>query len=163
MDYKADITQIAAAVRESIIQEHGDVQGMCLAASILLKRALSKMGYSSDVIAGTFYVDQPDPMASDEYEEDEVDGHNAVHYWVLASGIIVDVTASQFNDELDGYELPDVYVGSYEDCSNYSPVNVFSTSFLEEERILAEFEMDARQWKDKQCLKQILKNLRRLA
>jgi hypothetical protein len=65
----------------------------------LLRRA----GLKATVYKGTFRTDLPAD------EDGPENGGDALHFWVLCEGFLVDITADQFNDELDDEEMPGVY------------------------------------------------------
>lgn len=122
---------IAKLVRNKLVKKHcpaGEEQclrALCLDASIILRDTLIKNGFAAIVVSGTFYIDKPDV----EYDKDEdivkdyknaqEASHNPLHYWVEVGGIIVDITADQFNWELNKEQMPEVTIGNYSKLIRY--------------------------------------------
>jgi len=48
--------------------------------------------------------------------------YTPLHYWVEVNDIIIDITADQFNDELD-YPISPVEIGTYSDLERYTSIN----------------------------------------
>lgn len=119
------IRRIAEVVRRKnvIAYASGDLKGYCVEVSEDLLKALLTAGFKGQVWRGYFYVDNPDPLETDIFpDDDDADEriHLPVHAWVeLSDGTIVDITVSQFNDELEDEEMPYIFIGSYDDCGRY--------------------------------------------
>lgn len=121
--------QLAKFVRDDLIGRHcpaGEEQclrALCHEASLALCSVLIGNGFPAVVVEGTFRTDLPD-FFFDAYDEDPYDpessSRNPLHYWVEVEGIVVDITADQFNTELDGEEIPAVVVGFRSDLPRYS-------------------------------------------
>jgi hypothetical protein len=122
---KKSIEQIASELRNELTIDPDDDQitAMCLQVSRELKKRLISNGYEAIVVQGVFEVDSPDvaysEMDSDLFEsEEEMEDamHHPLHYWVEAfdgnENLIVDITADQFNDELESEEMPPVFIDS---------------------------------------------------
>lgn len=132
------IWKIAGDVQKSIVQiardilryYNYDVKAMCLSISKSLRDELIKNGYGKAmVVAGEFYVDSPDESLWEDnlsnIEEGEEPNHMVLHYWVELNGKIIDITASQFNDELDNEKMPKIVIGTYDELSRYNFVNYY--------------------------------------
>ena len=131
---RKNIEQIARDVKDEEINYYGEdyeegesLRAICLDVSQKLKQRLKQNGYKAIVIQGTFTVDDPNPeYFPDDFEgdEDEQDNmtYNPLHYWVEVDGIIVDLTATQFNDELIGDVMDPITIGSYEELGRYTPL-----------------------------------------
>jgi hypothetical protein len=122
------IQQIAKEVRAYFVKSYDDeyLKAVCLPVSRKLKEELVKYGYDAIVIQGTFTVDNPDLTASAEWDindfenEEEMEDatYHPLHYWVEVDNTIVDLTASQFNDELDE-TMPPIVIGTYTEEPRY--------------------------------------------
>jgi hypothetical protein len=121
------IQSIAQKVRSTLTCDSDDcLKAYCLPASRKLKSELVKNGYDAIVVQGVFTVDNPDPSASEDWDikdfgsEEEMESakYTPLHYWVEVNGLIVDITASQFNDELDE-SVRDILIGTYEELDRY--------------------------------------------
>ena len=76
-----------------------DLAGECVGASIAVQRALKAAGFEARVYCGYFEIDEP---GMDDCRCGRLDGHNRAchfvpHAWVEVAGLIVDVSAGQFN------------------------------------------------------------------
>jgi len=106
------------------------LQDVCLDVSKELKQELINNGYDAVVVQGKFEIDYPNEqhyneLDVDDFENEEYMGkemYTPLHYWVEVDGIIVDITADQFNDELNG-NMPSVVIGNYDDLVRYIPVH----------------------------------------
>lgn len=129
---KPSILLIAKKVRLEAVKNYGDesLKEVCLQVSKDLKEEFVRNGYDAIVVRGTFTVDIPDPMALKEWdanafendEEMEDAKYNPVHYWVEINGMIIDITATQFNNELDSPMHP-IVIGSYSSQPRYKIIN----------------------------------------
>jgi len=129
------VLEIASRVRKTLVEKHCPVgeeqclRALCLDASVYLARQMVNNGFNAKVVIGTFYLDDPDVLYDDnehfmgeeevDYESGEEASHNPIHYWVEVDGIIVDITADQFNDEVEGYEIPEVVFEGYSENGRY--------------------------------------------
>jgi hypothetical protein len=139
------IKAIAAQVRKSLLGggglqpdededwENDRLIGLCLEASTVLHSHLERE-YECRVVRGMFQVDSPNEEFYDDWDVDEWDSEeqmeqaklNPLHYWVEVRrpgrpALVVDVSASQFNSEIDA-ELdhqPDVLVAPHVDCPRH--------------------------------------------
>jgi len=125
-----EIAAIAAEVRAKEIgaRDLGDdpPATLCLELSRALRQALIDVDFNATVIRGEFEVDEPNFEHYGDWDEDEMSAalHTPLHYWVEVTGrgeiafqvpVVADITADQFNDELDSetdYMEP-VEVGPY--------------------------------------------------
>ena len=133
------ISQIAAGVRQSILNTKDDdtLQELCLPVSRHLAKVFIDNGYAAaNVVQGTFTIDHPDPLATEGwdiadfgYDEEMMKqaSFTPLHYWVQINNIVIDITADQFNDELDG-TFPDVIVGEIGSLGRYT---VITEDFIE--------------------------------
>ncbi len=108
---------------------------MCLPISEALRDELIKNGYTNAmVVQGEFLLDEPNPEYYDndnyDYKNDELiseeeirkleeEKYKALHYWVEINGLIVDITASQFNDELTYDVMPPIVIDTYANLERY--------------------------------------------
>jgi len=99
-----DEDKILAAARE-LRQCFGCAYGLCCCASVVLAAMLRKKGLEPRVVKGHFSTDLP---AEGDYGEEHGNGGDRLHYWIQCSGFLVDITADQFNGELDGKEMPEI-------------------------------------------------------
>jgi hypothetical protein len=108
MEAKSTILEIANELRDCF----GCAYGCCYEVSIILAAKLRrKAGLKPKVIKGTFTTDL-DPVAAtfvtgSEYTEGG--GGDAIHCWVTCAGFLIDLTADQFNDEIEDDEMPEIY------------------------------------------------------
>lgn len=125
-----EIAAVAAEVRTKEVDAYGlgedPPAAMCLEFSKTLRQALEDAGFDAVVIQGQFEVDEPNIEYYGDWDGDEMDPamSTPLHYWAEATGrggrafpepIAADITADQFNDELDSeadYMEP-VEVGPY--------------------------------------------------
>ncbi len=136
-----NITQIASDVRKSLLQDDEETLAtLCLPVSRHLAKILIDHGYSSaHVVKGTFSVDNPDPSAYEDWdvndfgegEEGELLMEEAkytpLHYWVQIGNIVIDITADQFNDELE-FPVSEVIVDDINSLDRYT---VFQENYVE--------------------------------
>jgi len=126
------VEQIAKSVRENIVKCYDDdcLRALCLQASIQLREELIKNGYKAMVVQGKFKVDNPNEEYFEDWDVDDFENeekmeeekYTPLHYWVEVNGLVVDITASQFNDELDDPVEP-IKIGTYNDLDKYIPVH----------------------------------------
>jgi cobalamin biosynthesis Co2+ chelatase CbiK len=124
------IEQITQEVRKEFVDYHDDevLRAICLDASRKLRDVLIQNGYKATVVQGTFAVDDPNyEYAPDDLEDEDEDKQeeimrNPLHYWVEVNGLVVDITASQFNDELEEPVEP-IQIGSYAELGRYNPIH----------------------------------------
>jgi len=125
------IQQIALEVRKNMVKCYDDecLKTYCLPASRLLKSELIKSGYDATVTQGVFRVDNPDPSATEDWDPKDFENeeemqeatYTPLHYWVEVGNTIIDITASQFNDELDDPVSP-IEIGTYASLERYTPI-----------------------------------------
>ncbi len=111
------ILEIAYEVREEVMGDEPCSGGMCLDASEILVERLKELGYDANVVEGRFEIDFPDPAEIDYIGEEWA--HTPTHYWVEIGGKILDVTADQYEDEVEGEVLPEIVFGTYEENLRY--------------------------------------------
>lgn len=126
------IQQIAKEVRDREVKSYNDeyLKEMCLRASRDLKGELIKNGYDAVVVRGTFTVDNPDPSIIQKLDPNDFENkeemedakYHLLHYWVEANGLIIDITASQFNDELNSKVQP-IVIGTYSEQTRYMVID----------------------------------------
>ena len=132
------VEQLATQVRNSLSHDDDDsLTALCLPVSRHLAQVLITNGYSAAaVIQGTFTVDTPDPEATsdwdvadfgDDYEMMEEATYTPLHYWVQLNNTVVDITADQFNDELED-PVPEVTIGDINALERYT---VITEDFVE--------------------------------
>ena len=74
----------------------GDPAGQCYESSYHLKECLYKHGIKTELVGGVFNVDFDRKGNRVEMASDE-DGH----FWLDWNGVVIDVTADQFNCQLE--------------------------------------------------------------
>lgn len=126
------LTQIATQFRKQMIKCYDDecLRSLCLPVSRKLKEYLISKGYDAIVVQGVFTVDNPDPEATQEWdindfesqEEMEDATYHPLHYWVEIRDLIIDITADQFNDELDE-PVPPINIGTYQELERYKAIH----------------------------------------
>lgn len=89
------ILHIGQQVRESLIQQEGDVTGFCLEACQEIQKLLLAKNIPSTIVKGFISVDFP--LFSDD--DDEI--YDPLHFWLEIGDSILDVTATQFLDYLE--------------------------------------------------------------
>jgi hypothetical protein len=118
------IFEIANLVRSRLLNYHCDsedeqcLRALCLEASRELRDEYLKNGINAIVVQGTFYVDNPNENFDEEYDDETY--NNPLHYWVEINGEIIDITADQFNDELDGETMEGITIGGYSELTRYT-------------------------------------------
>jgi len=118
MDKLAEIMSAAQILR----QLFGCAYGNCYSASVLLIALLKKSGLKAKIIKGTFQTDLPP-----NWSEDQETGGKATHFWVVCNGYLLDVTADQFNDEIEGEQMPEIIcVPVKQNNSRYSDGRIIS-------------------------------------
>lgn len=135
---KKSIQTIATEVRANQVKCYGGdedcLKATCLPSSRALKAELIKNGYEAMVVQGTFYVENPDPSATEGWDindfkdEEEMEDatHNPLHYWVEIIGkenTIVDITADQFNNEIEGETMGPITIGSHSSLGRYTVIH----------------------------------------
>lgn len=113
-----NILSIAKAFRNNVIKDHGDLKAMCYEISLGLSHELKKHEIDSKVIKGYFYIDNPDESQYDD-EIDESEMRLAPHFWVEVNNKILDITADQFQDEVEGERIDEITYGNYNDFDRY--------------------------------------------
>jgi hypothetical protein len=110
---------LAQDVRAEFLADVKDTQGYCLDASEALMRELlrRKAPEHGKVIHGAFKVDFIDRVERADF--DFTWGLWLPHCWLEVCGLIVDITADQFNGELHS-PMPKAVVGDYYEYTNYS-------------------------------------------
>jgi hypothetical protein len=132
------VQDIAHEVRSSLLTDDQDtLQSLCLPVSRHLAKILIDNGYSAaNVVQGTFTVDEPDPSAYEDWDVEDFGGdedmmeqatYTPLHYWVQINDMVVDITADQFNDELE-YPIEEVVIGGIGSLDRY---NVITEDFIE--------------------------------
>jgi hypothetical protein len=126
---KKTIGQIAQEIRNKMVRCYDDecLQAVCLDVSRELTKELQKYGYKAQIVQGTFEIDDPNMENYDEWDEKDFNNeedfndviYHPLHYWVEVNGMIIDITASQFNDEIEDEQMPDIVMGSYSEFPRY--------------------------------------------
>ena len=124
------IQQIALEFRKRSVAHYGDesLKELCLKISKGLMAEYIKNGYDATVTQGVFKVDNPhaesvakiNTEGLTEEEKEEV-GYTPLHYWVEIGNTIIDITASQFNDELNLPVSP-IEIGTYASLKRYTAI-----------------------------------------
>ena len=132
------IREIAGRVRAEMVSEDEPPTARCLECARALVKELQRNKVRARVVSGTFAVDNPDPENYDEWNpndfdsEDEMEDakHHPLHYWaeiISRPLLIVDISADQFNEELDDEieHMEPVVAGKYADLSRYRKKSVW--------------------------------------
>ena len=106
--------------------------GACYYSSIVLMKALNHAGYFARMVHGTFYLDNPN-IGKYNYDVDENQAKHATHYWVQIGAVIIDTTADQFVDEVDGEHIPKVVIGKAAALWRYEPKGDYKLSQFEQD------------------------------
>jgi hypothetical protein len=104
-----------------------DIQAQCLKISKTLQQKLKEKGINSKVIMGTFDIDEPNEEFYSDWDNDDFNSVeemeeaklHALHYWVEIDGKILDITASQFQNEVIDEEIPMIVYDNYEENPRY--------------------------------------------
>lgn len=118
------VEEIAKAVHEDVISCAGDTTGMCYGAAKILLRELKKAGFSPLRVRGTFEVDEPNPEITPDEAFESGEAYTPTHHWVELEGLIVDVTATQFNSEIEE-PMPDIVIGMPQELGRYRALKKF--------------------------------------
>jgi hypothetical protein len=122
------IEEIAKNARNKVLKHWGDLRAVCLDVSRYLRNQLIKNGYKAIVVQGTFAVDEPNMEYCEDLDQDNEDDakaiYNPLHYWVEVNGKILDLTADQFNDEIENEldKMPEIVFGEYAKNKRYKPL-----------------------------------------
>ena len=127
------LNELATQFRKQMVKCYDDecLKNLCLPISRKLKEFLVSKGFNNAIVVqGVFKVDNPDIDAYSEWDindfenEEEMESatYTPLHYWVEVNNIIINITASQFNDELD-YPVEPVEIGTYQDMERYTPIH----------------------------------------
>jgi hypothetical protein len=121
------LERIAMETRRYILTQIPSLDDECLRASRHLAQVLIDNDYNSaNVVKGVFKTDKPDLEAYEEWKDDvELDDNDAesakftaVHYWVQVDGLVVDITASQYNRFMNS-PISDVTIGNIDSLDRY--------------------------------------------
>lgn len=106
MTFRKTLDKIAAKIRDRVIKQHPNPKGECIAASYAIAKhcELFIPAHSYQVCWGDVQINN-DPDNS----------HS--HAWVEIGGLLVDVTADQFNDE--GASFPEIVIADPEELREY--------------------------------------------
>jgi len=123
---KSDLRRLATAVRTSLLHRWECLDAACLPASEALAKYLFDKGYKPKVIKGTYWIDNPDPEHSDEWDPGDFDSedafeeakHHPIHFWVEAGRFLIDISADQFQPEVED-RIPAVVIGTYKEFPRY--------------------------------------------
>jgi hypothetical protein len=130
------VEEIAEEVQNDVIRAndyYADFTAICLECSRKLALALKQEGYKNVyLVIGKFAIDNPDYSKYEDWnsedfnsdEEMESEMYTPLHYWVEVDGNIVDITANQFNSELEGEHYPPIVYGTYEQYPRYIKIHV---------------------------------------
>jgi hypothetical protein len=131
---KLSIYQIAKMVRQKEVASLSNLSlsDKCLHASRALNQALLDNGYqTSTVVFGTFQLDMPiddkdkgeiDPSLFQTEEQIQESYLNPEHFWVKVEGLIVDISASQFQDKVKD-SIPEIVMINALSKSRYREIS----------------------------------------
>lgn len=114
----AKVTKIARQVRKRLIEREGCSTAQCYEASLELYRELRNAGFGASIVGGTFEIDEPDPEVTPKEAWETGDAYFPWHWWVEVDGRVVDITADQFDHEVDGGVGP-ITIGTYRALRRY--------------------------------------------
>jgi len=97
------IIVIARQIRRKILATNGSPFGSCSDASCMLAKKLRQLGYDAHMISGKFVIEKGTRIYNPIRKE---------HCWVRIKKIIVDVTADQFNCDMNDTQMRAVVVGT---------------------------------------------------
>lgn len=115
------VEQVAEMIRAELGSDPEDVRAMCFDATKALGSALKAAGFKPTRVQGTFSVDEPDPEVTPAEAFESGEAYTPIHHWIELGGLIVDVTASQFNDEIED-PMPDIVIGKTRDLRRYRAI-----------------------------------------
>lgn|SRR4030042_7132642 len=126
------ILNIAKDLRDKL-KEHDedDFKALCLDISKKLQKTLLKKGISSKLIQGTFAVDNPDLNTVDEDDFDDENEYekvlyNPIHFWLEIGNKILDLTSTQFQDEIENENLDTIVFDTYKNKSRYNKIKIIN-------------------------------------
>ena len=98
------------------------MRALCFDATAELGTLLNRRGLYPLRVKGTFLLDDPDPEVTPEDAFESGAAYRPIHYWIEVGGLVVDVSADQFNQEIS-HPLPEVVMGTYKSLARYSPLH----------------------------------------
>lgn len=111
---------IAKEIREQTQLEMGTdcMSGLCKYCSKQIQKILTLEGIRTKLINGSFRIDKPEIIfKSSSYVSGEL--FFPSHYWLEFKGFIIDITADQFNNELNKNYMNEIIIGRYSDFPRY--------------------------------------------
>jgi len=136
----SQLKTLALQYRQQITQGNNDddfLREQCNKISQSFKRFLISKGIQATITRGVFKIDNPPEYSEDlnnqnntedwgddvyESEEERIEAsYYPLHYWVEVNNIIIDLTANQFNDELNS-PVSSIEIGTYADLKRYTPI-----------------------------------------
>ena len=121
MDRIEQIKQIAIVVREKLCKQYDlgnePPKALCLQFSRKLVVTLKNNGFiDAKVFQGKFLIDNPDPEAYSDWNVEDFDGNAEImqeEMCIEVDNLVVDITADQFNDELEDEQVESVVIDNY--------------------------------------------------
>jgi len=141
---KTQLEELATSFRQQFVGEDAEEDSLkheCLQASRdLCDLIRQKLGRRATVVMGTFQVDDPNFGEYSEWDVSDFKNEKAMekamyfplHYWVEVDKLIVDITASQFDNQLDGEEMPKVIVEPYANSPRHKKGKILMASTTKE-------------------------------
>lgn len=128
---KAELHRLAGEVRRTLLHRWECMDAACLPASEALAERLFGQGYKPVIVKGTFAIDRPNPEFYDDWDPEDFESEEAMeeakyhplHFWVEVGGLIVDITADQFQIEVDE-RIPEIVIGTYDELGRYRKTSV---------------------------------------
>jgi len=126
--YEKKLEEIASDILKKNLEYYDDenLRALCLPISRELKQELVKYGYNAIIVQGTFNIDEPNPEYYEDIDEEDDNYeqilYNPLHYWVEVNGIIIDITAKQFEDEVMSDDIQPITIGTYDELPRYNPI-----------------------------------------
>lgn len=98
-------------IAERVKQKYKSSSGKCEFMAVELTKALKDAGIRAQHVMGNFHLDEPAAYKYMSPEEEESFDDCAVsHDWVTVEGKILDISADQFNEYVEGEIPPIVFI-----------------------------------------------------
>ncbi len=111
------VKTLARQIRSDLLRYSGDVYGECFQFSKRLVASLAERGIAATIVRGHFCTDRRHCTTN---EDGLVYTREPLHHWVEIDGVLIDGTATQFNEAMDS-TLPPLVIGYVSDCWRWVP------------------------------------------
>ena len=116
--------ELEAAGRLTGVDHGPESMARCKSASEDLAKRLKADGFSAKVVAGRYVLEQPSGYPTDistgQQIRSDKEKQTPLHWWVEVDGLVVDITADQFQGEV-WTTIPPIVIGSYEGLKHSMP------------------------------------------